>query len=753
MAKKISIKYKLMVIFSLIWGLSFAVLIVREITTEEKDVFLPTITSNFKDLEKQFYQKLNEDTQLLSATREIFANDDKIMGLFIEKDRNSLYQYVYPLSQKLHNQYGITGINFILPNYHVFLRVHNPNIYDDLVTRRSLAASQKTRQPAVGMELGLTAFALRVVSPLLNNRNVVGFIEFSKDIDSIITELKENIPELQDVTLFARKQEFDPKLIKDEYLNKKLSAHWNDYPDYVAVNSVYYDPAKPFFTNEKSSIKNEQLDDLNQGKTVLGIYKNEAKSLTIGGFPFYDSAGTNIGLVVASIDISDFEMGSKKGLFLDLLLFSVIFTLMLCSVYFFTNKTIIKPVKLLSATANEIARKGNLSLRTGIKKRDELGELSDYFDKMTDDLLKTTVSRDYVDNIINNMTDTLIVLDKNRKITTINHAALDLLGYSENELIGKNINTIVEEELSLDKINECVRKDFETAYKSKKNEYIPVLASSSQLIGRDGEKEGIILIAKDITEQKKALVEKEKLMNTLSQKNKELEDANKELDHFVHLASHDLRSPVIGISNFVSLLEKACKDKLDEKEYELLLKIKNATARMSDLIDKIITLTKISTIKNTFEFVDMNEVINTVKDVYEFELKKYNGELIIAQNLPCIECDKTKIGEVFFNLVGNAIKYSSKKENPKIEIGYSSDDEFHQFYVRDNGIGIDHKKIFDLFSLLHTSSEYTGSGIGLSIVKKVIEDHGGTIWLESEEGKGTTFYFSLLKNMPAPVAV
>jgi light-regulated signal transduction histidine kinase (bacteriophytochrome) len=125
-------------------------------------------------------------------------------------------------------------------------------------------------------------------------------------------------------------------------------------------------------------------------------------------------------------------------------------------------------------------------------------------------------------------------------------------------------------------------------------------------------------------------------------------------------------------------------------------------------------------------------------------------DLIIQPDMPVIKCDRIKMSEVFLNLVNIAIKFSSKnkKENPKVEIGYVDEGEFHKFYVKDNGIGIDpqyHQQIFGIFKRLHTAKEYEGTGAGLSIVKRVIDDHGGKIWIESELGKGATFYFTIPK--------
>jgi len=249
--------------------------------------------------------------------------------------------------------------------------------------------------------------------------------------------------------------------------------------------------------------------------------------------------------------------------------------------------------------------------------------------------------------------------------------------------------------------------------------------------------------ANTIVEQKKSELEEQKKL---------LEKANHELDSFVYTASHDLRAPLRGITAFASFLEEDYKDKFDEEGRDHLKEISEGARRMTELIDDLLTLSRISRIQNPYEEVDINLLINSAVKRIEFYIKEHKANLNIQQNLPIIKCDRIKMSEVFLNLINNGIKYASKnnKENPKVEIGYIEENEFHKFHIKDNGIGIDpkyHKQVFDIFRRLHTTKEYEGFGAGLSIVKRVIDDHGGEIWVESELGKGAIFYFTIPKNL------
>jgi light-regulated signal transduction histidine kinase (bacteriophytochrome) len=249
--------------------------------------------------------------------------------------------------------------------------------------------------------------------------------------------------------------------------------------------------------------------------------------------------------------------------------------------------------------------------------------------------------------------------------------------------------------------------------------------------------------AKRNVEQKKTELEEQKRL---------LEEVNKELDNFVYTVSHDLRAPLRGIEGFTTFLEQDYADKLDRQGRDYLGRIRGGTVRMKALIDDLLTLSRISRIKNPYEDVDMNALAASIVKRIEFDIREKKVELKVARDLPIVHCDRIKIEEVFLNLLTNAVKFSSKKKDstPVVEIGYNDREAFHEFFVKDNGIGIDkkyHEEIFVIFKRLQTQEEYEGTGAGLSIVKRVINDHKGSVWIDSEPGKGATFYFTIPKEL------
>ena len=233
---------------------------------------------------------------------------------------------------------------------------------------------------------------------------------------------------------------------------------------------------------------------------------------------------------------------------------------------------------------------------------------------------------------------------------------------------------------------------------------------------------------------------------------KELEKVNLELDSFVYTASHDLRAPLRGISSFATFLEEDYGPQLDREGQDYLKEIRKGADRLSQLIDDLLTLSRISRIRNPYKETDIGALIQSVKERLEFDIQENQVDLRIQGAMPTIMCDSIKLQEVLLNLINNGIKFSSKnpEKSPIIEIGYQSQAEQHTFYVKDNGIGIEpqyHGRIFGLFKRLHKEGEYEGTGAGLSIVKKIIDDHGGKIWVESEVGQGATFFFSIPKDL------
>ena len=259
----------------------------------------------------------------------------------------------------------------------------------------------------------------------------------------------------------------------------------------------------------------------------------------------------------------------------------------------------------------------------------------------------------------------------------------------------------------------------------------------------------------DVTEQRQTQNALKKINETLeeqvkertqelSKSNIELKRSNKELKQFAYISSHDLQEPLRMVTSFTQLLERRYKGQLDNEADDYIEFIVEGAHRMKYLIDDLLAFSRLNTQAKELESVELENVIDDVLSNLSVTIKE-NKACITYDPLPTVNADKTQMMQVFQNLVANAIKFQGSNP-PKIHISAHKDEKEWKFAVTDNGIGIDpeyQKQIFEVFKRLHTREEYPGSGIGLSVSQKIIRRHGGNIWVESELGKGSTFYFTI----------
>lgn len=246
-----------------------------------------------------------------------------------------------------------------------------------------------------------------------------------------------------------------------------------------------------------------------------------------------------------------------------------------------------------------------------------------------------------------------------------------------------------------------------------------------------------------------ALKSEKAKLETLTTK---LESSNKELDDFAYIASHDLREPLRGINNYATFLQEDYCDVLDEEGKNMLASINRLAGRLDEFISSLIYYSRLGRTALEREPLAIQEIIDEVLDAFEFSIRERPTVITILDNQPIIEGNRQNTLEIYRNLIGNALKYNDKPER-QIEIGYLYPAEHREqpiFYVKDNGIGIEEKnfdKIFTIFKRLHPRDKFGGgTGAGLTIVKKCIDLLHGRIWIESELGEGTTFFFEITGN-------
>lgn len=238
------------------------------------------------------------------------------------------------------------------------------------------------------------------------------------------------------------------------------------------------------------------------------------------------------------------------------------------------------------------------------------------------------------------------------------------------------------------------------------------------------------------------------LENLVQKRTLQLEEANKELEAFSYSVSHDLRAPLRHINGYVDLLTSRFTDILPEKGKHYLNTIADSTKQMGELIDDLLQFSRTGRQDLQQSIVDMNTLINEILISIKSDISKRNIKWLIAK-LPNINGDPNMLKLVWQNLISNAVKFTSYKEEAVIEVGYTTEKNEHIFFVKDNGAGFDMQyahKLFGVFQRLHYADEYEGTGIGLANVRRIILKHGGRTWATAEPNKGATFYFSITKN-------
>jgi signal transduction histidine kinase len=259
----------------------------------------------------------------------------------------------------------------------------------------------------------------------------------------------------------------------------------------------------------------------------------------------------------------------------------------------------------------------------------------------------------------------------------------------------------------------------------------------------------IVVVIRDITERRRSEEEIKKLNDDLKLRAAELEAINMELKAFNYSVSHDLRAPLLVIGGFSRKLQEKFSAQLDTKGRQFLDTICRNTQNMQQLIDDLLTFSQLDNRKMKVLEVNMGEL---AKAVFE-ELGDLDpGRTLVLKTLPQVRADKAMIRQVFVNLLSNAFKFTKPKANRVIEIGGVTEEDKTVYYVRDNGIGFDMQdanKLFSVFQRLHSPDEFEGTGVGLAIVKRIINRHGGWVWAEGRVNEGATFYFSLPVERPS----
>ncbi|MES2944670.1 MAG: ATP-binding protein [Pseudomonadota bacterium] len=342
--------------------------------------------------------------------------------------------------------------------------------------------------------------------------------------------------------------------------------------------------------------------------------------------------------------------------------------------------------------------------------------------------------------IVESATDAVIILDDNWSIVLFNSAAVKMFGCSREAAIGNSFSRFVPERLRADfavqlkshRTPQAGTRDLDaikiaTVTRSNGEEFQVELSFPHNV---EGHSRLNTLILRDIT-------------NRL-QTQQALERSNLDLQQFAFVASHDLKTPLRSIGGFLQLLRKNHGDKLDDKARALVQRSLDATARLEQLTEDLLSYARVNSEAKPFAPLSCTEVVNDAISLLDSSINE-TGAVITLGPLPDIMGDRTQLVQLFLNLLGNGLKYC-RGRSPVIHVSSSKNATEWLVSVADNGIGIEarhHERIFEVFKRLHNQNDYPGTGIGLAVCRRVVERHGGSIWVESIPGEGSTFYFTI----------
>jgi PAS domain S-box-containing protein len=477
--------------------------------------------------------------------------------------------------------------------------------------------------------------------------------------------------------------------------------------------------------------------------------------------PLYVPVGGSIeALVMLQLDEAGREYNREQNRYSTIsnvlvasIVIALLLTVLISRVF---TRAVSKPLEHVVKIARAVAA-GNLTQEIEVRSRDEVGQLMQALKEMRDSLVDTIAqvraSEAHTRALLNNMIDGIASVNEYGVIQTFNPAAELIFGHTAKEVMGQNISLLIpQQELSQGRDSEHLRTFLmarsrafgapsEVKGQRKDGHTFPLDLAVVEMHSEEARM--FVIIMRDISERKLAEEQKARLMT-------ELESANEELKSFAYVVSHDLKAPLRAIGALADWLATDYKDKLDDQGKEHIRLLVSRVHRMGNLIDGILQYSRVGRVKEAPVAMDVERVI---REVIELIAPPENVTIEIEASMPAIVAEPTRIQQIFQNLLSNAIKYMDKPRG-EIRIACSDEGDQWKFSVKDNGPGIESRhfeKIFQLFQTLAPRDRIESTGVGLALVKKIVELYGGRIWLESRPGEGSTFFFTLPKTAPTSI--
>lgn len=695
------------------------------------------LTQKISDINFSFQSLLDQRAQIMRVQLEQLADSEELQQLMLKQDRTGLLKATQTTFKNLLSHLGTTHFYFHNPDHRVFLRVYNPSRHGDLITRHSLQQAATTKREAHGIELGvLGTFTLRTVIPWYRGDQLLGYLELGEELGQLI----DNFFQLDNtfLTLTINKQFLDQEKWSDgmEMLGKDPSS-WNFLPDRIIVQSSLPELLPEIIETLKKQAR--RADDTIKIVTDDKSYQGRVQ-------PLRDSAGRYIGEFLVLRDITM----TLSDYWNTVISFTCLCLLAAGGFLFSTSILLGRTEDQLTETDKQLTsemlkvHKTNVQLASEIDERktaeaalnrihDELEErVNERTEQLWLSLEQTQQIRKQLTDIVTSVPDGLIVTDMDKRILLVNLRAEELFHCSLSECAGKPLQNIIRDPSMAKKMEDALQQQLNdlsfdvVQIASDLQTSISLLVRTSILTDNQGKSIGMIFLIHDISQER------------------EVERIKSE---FITTAVHELSTPLTAILGFSEFLLDNPELSAAEKK-EFLSIIYEKADFLSGLVGELLDISRIEsgkplalqkkqhTVQELFERPIQHLPQLSAKHHFIIELESADVELLV---------DKEKIWQVMENLCSNAVKYSPLGGEVKIT-GQASEKNY-RVTVSDQGVGLSQEQAIKVFEKFYrcnqTDTSVGGTGLGLTIVKHIIESHDGQIWIDSELGQGSNVCFVL----------
>ncbi|WP_305043373.1 ATP-binding protein [Geoalkalibacter sp.] len=677
-----------------------------------------------------------ERIRQLSMAAELIARDPHLQAAMVEGRRDLLLEYSEPLFAEVLQPLGISHLYFHQSDRHNFLRVHKPEFFGDFITRQTLREVAARQALTAGLELGpLGTFTLRVVLPWDAAGDLIGYIETGEDVDLFLARLRERVGIEYLVAL--EKRFLDRERWEDYMAQRGLAADWDNFPEHVLLDGSL--PQTPAGFAEALAIDHQRHLDL--------PFEMEVAGRTLRGrlLPLTDVSGTDVGDVLVMLDVTE-----KLALFNRSMLVGGGLTLVLGGVLFaFSWVMLGRAARQLAEVQGrlvdefELTRQANDHLEHEMAERrrveESLREARDELEKrvaqrtaeLRNALRDAQESGERIDAILRSVADGLLVVDDGGRVLLINERAREMFGLGERAEGGQRIEALFAGSALLPSLRQALADNqtegvFDFEHFDSQGARRIIQSRISAIRRPENGHSGVLVLMEDVTQAR--MIDRMK-------------------SEFISTVAHEFRTPLATVLGFSELLLSR-DDFTPEQRREFLTYIFEKADALAAIVDDLLDLSRIEAGRE----LELNEDACAPESVFLPVIRDYRlnhpafvFDLDLQPAALGLFVDRRKGAQIMENLLSNAVKYSSAQRRVAVSGRVSGD--FYEVQVRDWGIGMSPEqsaRVFEKFYRADSSNiAIAGTGLGMSIVKHIVEAHGGRVWIESALGEGTTVFFTL----------